>query len=170
MIPIDDAVDKDPSTGVRRITNPAAGSAPVTRRAAPGVSQGGRDPAVSAPGSRGKTPPLHERDADAGPVPGTGASLSPFVEPTPVRGRATQASAGAGTDRPVRETESTVPAGLQGAEWRKQVKAATSALHATQRRKATRYVRKADRGAGAQYRPGMGRRMPPSPPESDGVA
>jgi len=49
---------------------------------------------------------------------------------------------------------------LTGQAWRDAVKRAASALHAMQRRQAGRYVRKADRAAGGQYRPGMARREP----------
>ena len=100
--------------------------------------------------------------------PGAGRPLpdAPGVKPDPGGAQAPVTAGPDGTPA----SGPPVVTGLSGAEWRKQAKAATSALHATQRRRATRYVRKADRGAGAQYRPGMGRRMPPGPPESDGAA
>lgn len=47
---------------------------------------------------------------------------------------------------------------LRGKAWRDAAKAATSAMHAAQRRQATRYVKVADRTPGSQYRPGMARR------------
>jgi len=143
--------------------DPADEVAPVASARVP-PPEGGPGPAAAGPG--GSTSPHDHGQATAGtPVPGSGAR----VEPSPGRGRA-QDPAGTGTDRPVRETESTVPAGLQGAEWRKQVKAATSALHAAQRRRAGRYTRIADRSAGSRYVPGGNRRAAPGKPDGGDAA
>jgi len=145
--------------------DPAASAcSPVAPGAAPSQGGPGLSRTVERPG--GKTSPHDRGQVTAGtPVPGSGAR----VEPSPGRGRA-QDPAGTGTDRPVRETESTVPAGLQGAEWRKQVKAATSALHAAQRRRAGRYTRIADRSAGSRYVPGGNRRAAPGKPDGGDAA
>ena len=165
MIPIDDAADKDPSTGVRRITNPAAGSAPVTRRAAPGVSLGGRDPAVSAPGSRGKTSPYgqdRERAGLAGmPDPETGGSGSCTEPGPPVRGRGKGSPAGGEPASRVQDAADSVPPdrspGLRGKEAMDAVRRAQSALNADRRR--ARFRR-------AAKQPGAGsfRLPPPEPP------
>ena len=146
MNPPDGATGNDPSTGVRRAQNPVAGSAPVTRRAAQARPRGPSliQPPVDREG--GKTPPPSEREADAGTVPGPGADGT-----LPGRGR----------DQ---------GEGLSGQAARDEWKRAQSALSAAQRRGARKYTRKADRTPGSQFKPGMARRMPPGPPESDGAA
>ena len=147
--------------------DPAASAlAPVEPRGA--AQPGGPGPVVSAPGSGGNSsPPLSRERAVAGqPDPETGAADPATQTAAPVRGRA-QAPAGSVTDTTV-----ALPAGstgLSGAEWRKQAKAATSALHAAQRRRAGRYTRIADRSAGSRYVPGGNRRLPPEA-SGDGAA
>ena len=120
--------------------NPSAGSPPVSRRVAQATPGG---PSLVAPVARegGQTP--H-------PVPAPG---HPGGAQTPA------GSAHAAADA--------LPAGSSGAEWRKKVKAATSALHAAQRRGAHRYTKVADRTAGAQFRPGMSVRKPPEKPQGE---
>ena len=158
------------STGARPAYDPAAERTPGARGAAPGVSLGGPSlavPPVAGEGGYSPSPLSRGRAAATEPDPETGGSGS---EPAPpVRGRAPRAPVTAGPDG-TPASGPPVVTGLSGAEWRKQAKAATSALHATQRRRATRYVRKADRGAGAQFRPGMGRRMPPGAPDGGDAA
>ena len=151
--------------------NPAASAlAPAEPRSAAQATPGGPSPAVppvAGEGGYSPSPLSRERAAATEPDPQTGGSGS---EPAPpVRGRAPRAPVTAGPDG-TPASGPPVVTGLSGAEWRKQAKAATSALHATQRRRATRYVRKADRGAGAQFRPGMGRRMPPGAPDGGDAA
>jgi hypothetical protein len=51
--------------------------------------------------------------------------------------------------------------GFSGEEWREKARAAQSAQARARRAAAGRYVRLADRGAGARFRAGMARRTPP---------
>lgn len=87
--------------------------------------------------------------ADTDP-PQSGRSTAPAV----TRGRGPSSPAGAAPDA------SAAPGGLQGEAWRKAARNARSVLNRQQRRRAGRYVRKGDRGAGEQFRAGMTRRMP----------
>ena len=138
-----------------RTPDPATG--PPSGRVAQAPEPG--EPATHLPPrvAGGKTSPRDVADGAAAgkPHPDPGAALG--HEAAPGRGRA-QAPAGEG------RTGSVTPAGTSGAEWRKKVKAATSALHAAQRRQSHRYTRVADRAAGDQYKPGMAVRKPPEPP------
>ena len=155
--------------------NPAASAlAPAEPRSAAQATPGGPSPAVPPVAGEGGYASPHGQDREraglAGmPDPETGAADPATQTAAPVRGRAPRAPVTAGPDG-TPASGPPVVTGLSGAEWRKQAKAATSALHATQRRRATRYVRKADRGAGAQFRPGMGRRMPPGAPDGGDAA
>jgi len=145
---------------VTRTPDPAAG--PPSGRVAQAPVPG--EPATSPPRvAGGKTSPRDVADGAAAgkPHPDPGAALG--HEAAPGRGRA-QAPAGEG------RTGSVTPAGTSGAEWRKKVKAATSAKNAAQRRGRGRYTRVADRTAGDQYRPGMAVRKPPAGGEPDGAA
>ena len=152
--------------------NPAASAlAPAEPRSAAQATPGGPSPAVPPVAGEGGYASPHGQDREraglAGmPDPETGAADPATQTAAPVRGRA-QAPAGSVTDTTV-----ALPAGstgLSGAEWRKQAKAATSALHAAQRRRAGRYTRIADRSAGSRYVPGGNRRLPPEAP-GDGAA
>jgi hypothetical protein len=170
--------------------DPAAERAPVARRGArasapgepvtsppPGVTGGKTSPAAAPqlPAAGDPESPRCGRTAQGMPGPETGASsrapvrarapLAPVAAvpdgqpasgPAAVTGPARAPAGASGTVSP--------PAGSSGAEWRAKVKTATSALHAGQRRRATRYVPKAKRGTGAGYRPGMTRRPPPETP------
>src|SRR5207245_1363897 len=146
--------------------DPAAGLSPVTRRvpppeggpgSAPPVAEpGGKTPplATPPPGEAPSSPQLRERLAAGTLVPGTGeADPGIHVHASPCRGRAPRAPVTAVPDEkpasgpaavtgPASQTPAgasghvSPPAGSSGAEWRKRVKAATSALHAEQRRQA----------------------------------
>ena len=157
------------STGARPAYDPAAERTPGARGAAPGVSLGGPSlavPPVAGEGGYSPSPLSRERAAATEPDPETGGSGS---EPAPpVRGRAPRAPVTAGPDGTPASGPPAVT-GLSGAEWRKQAKAATSALHAAQRRRAGRYTRIADRSAGSRYVPGGNRRLPPEA-SGDGAA
>ncbi len=117
------------------------------------------EPSLDAPdtGEGGKTSP------PAAPAPGSKAGTSSSSLPLSP-GEADVAAARAKTPAGGVGASPASSAGLQGAEWRKKVKAATSALHAAQRRGAHRYTKVADRTAGSQYKPGMAVRKPPEKP------
>ena len=150
--------------------NPAASAlAPAEPRSAAQATPGGPSlavPPVAGEGGYSPSPLSRERAAATEPDPETGGSGS---EPAPpVRGRAPRAPVTAGPDGTPASGPPAVT-GLSGAEWRKQAKAATSALHAAQRRRAGRYTRIADRSAGSRYVPGGNRRLPPEA-SGDGAA
>jgi hypothetical protein len=114
-----------------------------TRTARPGDQ---RHPAAPArPG--GQAPP-------AAPVPGS--PLGP-----PGREPGTPSPAGGALD-----ADGASPAGSSGEQFRQRWKTARAARNYGRRRQAGRYVRQADRTAGQQWRPGMGRRPPPGGDEA----
>lgn len=181
MNPVDHPAGE--STGVGRVQDPAASAlAPVAPRRGARRTQdpgsAGRAAPVPTAGAAPETPcPAHppvpgqapmsppQPAAVAGtPTPETGAAAPGIKPAAPVRGRA-QSPAGGELD-----ADGSPSAGSSGAEWRKKVKAATSALHAEQRRGAHRYTKVADRTAGSQFKPGMARREPPASDEPDGAA
>lgn len=67
----------------------------------------------------------------------------------------------------VRDGQGGKPAASSGAEWRDRVRAVQSAQARARRTAAGRYVPKAQRAAGSQFRAGMSRRMPPTPQGGD---
>ena len=134
---------------VDRAPDPARESCPP----APPPVAGGQDTPSS--------PQPSERQAAGMPTPDPGAAGHAMSPAAPVRGRA-QNPAGGELD-----ADGSPSAGSTGAEWRKKVKAATSALHAAQRRGAHRYTKVADRTAGSQFRPGMAVRKPPEKPQGE---
>ena len=117
-----------------------------------------QDPADSPPSVRvAQAEPGEPCASDA---PDTGAQGGKTSRPAPAPGHPGGAQAPGGGEG----ASPASPPGLQGAEWRKTVKAATSALHAEQRRRSHRYVPVAKRTA---YRPGMAVKQPEKP---DGAA
>lgn len=109
-----------------------------------------------------------------GPPERTAGGPVPVVPPCPSGspgGQGPQVPAGDAGPGPLRgEADGVPPAGqapaLPGVAWRKAVKAATSALHARQRRDRARYP---GSGGGGRYRAGMARRTPPPPPPDGGT-
>jgi hypothetical protein len=139
---------KDPRTDSPRAVRAA--------QATPGGPAAVTVPRGAAAGGTNPQPSLSRPAVVTGTAPASGTEGPAITPPVPGRGPKTPAGASE-NDSP--------PAGSSGAEWRKKVKAATSALHAAQRRGAHKYTRVADRTAGSQYRPGMAVRKPPEPPE-----
>lgn len=98
-------------------------------------------------------PPSPGRAAGRGP---SRRRAAPPALPSPPRG-------GRGLEATGTAADGKEP-GLSGAEWRKAVKAATSALHAEQRNRRGQYPKKGTQPI--RPRPGMTRRMPPQQPGS----
>lgn len=158
MIPLDSAAGE--STGPGCGPDPAASALPpvASRRAAP-VTPGG--PAVSASRAAGGTTPHPALAPRISGLPGGVHSSSLPLDEEPREAAARTATPAGGGLPSQREVADPPLAGLQGADWRKKVKAATSAHNADKRR--SRIKRAAKRTG-----PGMIRREPPQTP--DGAA